>query len=98
MRTSSQLASCWRQSNDFVCSGCDCGGCVCCRPRSGVVVATIYMLYDPLATGKAVYNIGGGSSTAAYPRIYLTLKQAERMQARHFPETMIHAIHLTGGA
>lgn len=56
------------------------------------------MLYDPLATGKAVYNIGGGSSTAAYPRIYLTLKQAERMQARHFPETMIHPIHLTGGA
>lgn len=91
-------ASFWRLLNDCVSvdSYCRGGGSGC--SRCGVVVATIYMLYDPLATGKAVYNLGGGSSTAAYPRIYLTLKQAERMQARHFPETTIHTIHLTGGA
>lgn len=67
----------------------------------------VYMLYYPRDSyvtnwkGEKLrkrdlpeFIIGGGSSTKAQPRVYASLRMAEKMQYKHFPGTEIKEIEL----
>ena len=54
--------------------------------RNAKLVDTLYILYDNY---KQTYNICGGSSTPAKPRVFASKEQAEHFRDRYWPGVAI---------